>query len=1087
MFNWWYSADECKRIRAEMSKRGVFIKQWDNDRITVKDDALRIKIHKRNKAYHIACIDTVMYKLRYVDQCKLEALMIDNWPTIREMLLADTPRFTNDVFEGIMVPHLNAILELVAPENVQNCSSALEFVSAVRWLLRAKEMPKLREHVLKDDAEPAPVAMELDDEQNESLMENNVEAAQEPPSEMMIENDATPTTQALSNHHLVSRIAEMSHKPDGWITGGVDDFKVTFFKQCLDINSVGRRVVFMVDSDTVYCNCYIDFRKLTHPVPGVTHIIESVDQARDALVATADLKLCPGYRQSLNAGEDYGFQLMVRKALRIGGDLQLINRPLAYPAVGGIYGRTKKTESAVEDSEELDFGLEAAPPVEKNEKLEAYFNQIRNEVGGRDLSMLLERENSGAFVFRSVDCQMVGTSLGNRCACCESKCAAFGKQKRKQVSFRIDDATPRKKRPYGADFDSPRELSKRLKAVSNENNQLHAKIRHLKKQAEELRLEHGFTVAHEEDHDKLALLFQLTDAEAKKVFPDDSPMRAIWDDTVENIKRIASNKDRRGSKYSELTIRTALSLSKRLSNTQYNIIREYFFLPSKRALHAHDRFAAESTQGVLTGNIREFKKKADGKNYDKGWQRTGCLSFDSMTLRGGLWFDVHTGRILGVAESNRDEEVVLSELNALAKKAQSDLSKKDAVVNTPEPAKNYLVFYYNCLGVSDFAFPVAHYVTNSITASFLVSAFKSVVIALENKGFHVIAVAFDGAGENRTFAKMLATIPASDFIQSSQVPFDCAFYVAVEHPIYGKLFPIFLIPDPPHIWKKVVNALESSNPTRKKKTRSLAKLNSAGQITSMSLSMCETAWENYESPNGESLIGGQYCLRRCTRLSKENFHRTHFSKMSVKNAVRVTSQTMVDILTSESQRDQNCAAALEPLTEFCRLMDRFVDACNGRQPHGNITSLESNALATIKETVSWFENWHAEINNHQAFSKFTKDAKKIAFLPEQCYFDIQLYCKSLVCMSHYVFSDRFPFAQSKRIIVQRRLGQDICEHHFGQLRQRAGGSISSIDCRAAFRGTGASAVVRHVRDRNSNSGQAAIEGIDEDSPARYTL
>uniref|UniRef100_A0A7S3K296 Uncharacterized protein n=1 Tax=Aureoumbra lagunensis TaxID=44058 RepID=A0A7S3K296_9STRA len=79
-----------------MAQRDVFIKDWVNEQVAVKDDALKIEFHRRNKAYHIAHIDTVMYELRYVDQCKLEALMINNWSAIRDMLLADSPRFSDD-------------------------------------------------------------------------------------------------------------------------------------------------------------------------------------------------------------------------------------------------------------------------------------------------------------------------------------------------------------------------------------------------------------------------------------------------------------------------------------------------------------------------------------------------------------------------------------------------------------------------------------------------------------------------------------------------------------------------------------------------------------------------------------------------------------------------------------------------------------------------------------------------------------------------------------------------------------------------------------------------------------------------------
>uniref|UniRef100_A0A7S3NMP9 Uncharacterized protein n=1 Tax=Aureoumbra lagunensis TaxID=44058 RepID=A0A7S3NMP9_9STRA len=220
MFNWWYSADECKRIRAEMSKRGVFIKQWDNDRITVKDDALRIKIHKRNKAYHIACIDTVMYKLRYVDQCKLEALMIETWPAIREMLLADSPRFSDDNLRELVLPQLQSVLAKISSD--RQCGSAREFVEAVKWLLRAKELPKLKEHVLSDEAAreagvATAAAMEVDQPAPAQVNEPAEATAQAqsaaPPISATASNiNAESNAAILSAQEILAKLADVATK-----------------------------------------------------------------------------------------------------------------------------------------------------------------------------------------------------------------------------------------------------------------------------------------------------------------------------------------------------------------------------------------------------------------------------------------------------------------------------------------------------------------------------------------------------------------------------------------------------------------------------------------------------------------------------------------------------------------------------------------------------------------------------------------------------------------------------------------------------------------------------------------------------------
>ena len=72
-----------------------------------------------------------------------------------------------------------------------------------------------------------------------------------------------------------------------------------------------------------------------------------------------------------------------------------------------------------------------------------------------------------------------------------------------------------------------------------------------------------------------------------------------------------------------------------------------------------------------------MKEKADALEYGDGWQRSGVIAFDAMTMKGGVWFQAHTGRIRGFPYNDGSLDAVLNEFNMQAAKLNDDTTVSD--------------------------------------------------------------------------------------------------------------------------------------------------------------------------------------------------------------------------------------------------------------------------------------------------------------------------------------------------------------------------------------------------------------------------
>lgn len=115
------------------------------------------------------------------------------------------------------------------------------------------------------------------------------------------------------------------------------------------------------------------------------------------------------------------------------------------------------------------------------------------------------------------------------------------------------------------------------------------------------------------------------------------------------------------------------------------------------------------------------------------------------------------------------------------------------------------------------------------------------------------------------------------------------FPVAFQHPHHGH--PIFNLSDPPHLWKKLVNALWYSDLPWK--SRNLARVCCDPEIgeydlVEFSLKTLERVWYNEERGGGKfSLAEEAAQLTKYTKVNVQQFDRDSYNCMSVPLAVKV--------------------------------------------------------------------------------------------------------------------------------------------------------------------------------------------------------
>jgi hypothetical protein len=126
---------------------------------------------------------------------------------------------------------------------------------------------------------------------------------------------------------------------------------------------------------------------------------------------------------------------------------------------------------------------------------------------------------------------------------------------------------------------------------------------------------------------------------------------------------------------------------------------------------------------------------------------------------------------------------------------------------------------------------------------------------------------------------------------------------------------------------------------------------------------------------------------------------------------------------------------LAPVRQLCKQMNRWFDLCNSNDPDkrgkGNdkpVWVTTNNAIDIADEFLSilaWIEEWKASLTVNGRL-------RKEHFIPIETYKSLQQCCYGFASMIYY-----WVVGQG-RMLVLKRINQDMCAHHFGHVRTQNG-------------------------------------------------
>ena len=223
-----------------------------------------------------------------------------------------------------------------------------------------------------------------------------------------------------------------------------------------------------------------------------------------------------------------------------------------------------------------------------------------------------------------------------------------------------------------------------------------------------------------------------------------------------------------------------------------------------------------------------------------------------------------------------------------------------------------------------------------------------VITGLAQYGFIINTIASDGASENRSANKKLATLTANDVLvnhpvkkdELMKVVFPMNMKVAFPHPSLSKDgVIIFIDSDMPHFIKKIVNALERSG-------LSDSDTDLHFREHKISLELLHQLWCASGSNINDS-------IRNVNKLTKDHFFKNNYSRMRVHLAVQIFSKNVVNMIDDYAEI---CGGKEKygPMREVILLMNNFIDVMNGKTKVDRVLSPNDSKLEELMKVVYIF-------------------------------------------------------------------------------------------------------------------------------------
>ena len=408
-------------------------------------------------------------------------------------------------------------------------------------------------------------------------------------------------------------------------------------------------------------------------------------------------------------------------------------------------------------------------------------------------------------------------------------------------------------------------------------------------------------------------------------------------------------------------------------------------------------------------------------------------------------------------------------------------------------AKQHVVFMYtNIKGRRKVQFICAAVNVVSLKTEYLSKMLNQCVEQLFHNGFKVACVAFDGARENRSFAQEHCSVTAKEIIapellrkaasdaidmrwNQEEIDFDSEEDRKIhESQLHDEMIEIekhlgnrkigwkwkehliIVVPDPPHVIKKLANSLElREDMTLDKKP--------------MTMDMLYDIWEKCSKDNS-----GRDIAVSPSKISVRNFKKNALSRMNVKLAAQIFSNTMIwlykDVLKhSNPEFYKQLTPLVQPLLKFLKLWNDTFDITNSRVGGDDrrvevyhINKRDHDHVHHLLKTSAFIMRWKLQAKPTEVRGRPT------AFLTLESGNDaIDLGLSFAALAALHSETEGGP-------IICRRIGTDCIENHFSNVRQFGGNS--GVTTQTATRAISRSTTVRLVKHSKANhSGKTSWE------------
>ena len=264
----------------------------------------------------------------------------------------------------------------------------------------------------------------------------------------------------------------------------------------------------------------------------------------------------------------------------------------------------------------------------------------------------------------------------------------------------------------------------------------------------------------------------------------------------------------------------------------------------------------------------------------------------------------------------------------------------------------YTQFRLVGLSSSGFDYLIFDCISKTLTENDLFGVIQEILIRTNNFGINVGMVISDGFSANRSL-----WIKYFTYSNPFDVNDNAGMKTYMKHPVTQR--PVFYVPDPSHVIKKLCNSLANSNHLIMKKDPLTPTINPTLALT---LNKLYELWQSFEGQNG----------MRIFQFNRSDFIKTNCEKMRVGPCIKIWGPRMVAMLNEADSRQElyeskcpnysiyspwiNIKLLTGPIREMCNHISSVYSILNRRRMPGlsaKPDGIFKEELAVFKETENW--------------------------------------------------------------------------------------------------------------------------------------